>query len=96
MKHRVAAAAKQEPPKEEETTTVRVDVFKPSGVWVDTLDIAFPRNEAKKVPDNFRDALVKALLAPEHGSCRYAGFTAVCIDHGHTPANPLMVTIPDR
>lgn len=68
----------------------RVDFFKPSGKWYDSVAVSFEGlYDTPLIHDAFREALERAKLMRR-------GFRAVCLEPYHQHSHPIMLTIPEE
>lgn len=73
---------------------VRVDIFKDTGKWYETLNIRWVDYNALSIKDAFRISLLKHFETEEHPQ-RFNGMWAICLHPHHRFAHPLMVEIGD-
>lgn len=65
---------------------VRVDFFKPSGKWYDTVAVEWQGYHHSDI----YQALRNSLNTSGYGD-KYSGMTAVCLEPYHENAHPLMI-----
>ena len=73
---------------------VRVDIFKPSGKWFETIELVMDMKKWDRetlIHDSFREVLHKKL-----GDTHLNGMYAVCLEPYHECAHPLMIIIGER
>ena len=69
-----------------EPDMVRVDIFKPSGKWYDTIDMKWVDYDGPLLHDTFTASLIKGGM-----SGRYQGFMMICLEPYHKHAYPIMI-----
>jgi hypothetical protein len=74
----------------------RVDIFKESGKWYDTISVSFKDNEWKaRNADGAFNPIHKSFSNALHEAIRdnFKGCYAVCLEPYHENAHPLMIKI---
>jgi hypothetical protein len=77
----------------------RVDVWKESGKWYETIQVEFADADWNKEGTQIHDAFLNALrvaLQKEDGTLRLKGMRATCLEPYHQHAHPISVIIPER
>ena len=74
-----------------EDKMVRVDIFKPSGKWYDTVEMEWDTYESENelIHEIFHRCM------GEQSAGDYIGMTAVCLDPYHKHSVPLMIRISE-
>lgn len=71
-------------------TMVRVDIFKESGKWYDTVAITFDTYSYKEKGETIHETFRRCMKDQIN---RYEGMTAICLEPYHESAHPLMIKL---
>lgn len=64
---------------------VRVDIFKPTGKWLETIEVYWAHYDNMSIHDAFARSLRMCING------KYSGCTAVCLKPHHEHSHPVML-----